>query len=121
MTEAGPETGGEPLMDTARYHAPSRRVFLDLSNGAIVAFPVTLVDGLEEAADDDLDVVEVVDEGHVLFWPRLGFYLSFLNILTDVLGARTHISRLAGSALTRARDRAERGEAGPPPRRRPRR
>lgn len=108
----------EPTIREARFHAASGRVFVDLSNGAIVAFPDGLIPALAGGSMQDLADIEIVDDGHLLHWPRMGVNVSYLSILTDVLGARSHMVRIAGSVADRARERAERD--GPPERRRPR-
>ena len=106
----------EPAITAARYDARSATVIVSLSNGASVAFPPALVPGLAPAGDAALADVEVAGEGAVLHWPRLGVFLSYLALLTDVLGARAHIVRLAGPKLKTAEERA-----AMPARRRPRR
>lgn len=85
----------EPKIAAVRYHAPSGRVFLDLSNGAIVAFPVALVPALADADPASLEDVMPTADGYVLHWPRLDVHVSYLGILTDVLGTRAHMTRLA--------------------------
>lgn len=103
------------------YHAPSARVFLDLSNGAIVAFPVSLVPALADADAATLEDVVPMADGYVLHWPTLGVHLSYLSILSDVLGSRAHMTRLArpkpghslghaeiDGAMTRQRPRRDR-------------
>jgi hypothetical protein len=85
----------EPKISAVRYHAPSGRVFLDLSNGAMITFPVALVPSLAEADDASLEDVAPTPDGYVLHWPKLGVHLSYLGILTDVLGNRAHMTRLA--------------------------
>jgi hypothetical protein len=85
----------EPKIAAVRYHAPSSRIFLDLSNGAMITFPVALVPSLADAEAADLEEVTAIEDGYVLHWPRLGVHLSYLGILTDVLGTRAHMTRLA--------------------------
>jgi hypothetical protein len=85
----------EPKIAAVRYHAPSGRVFLDLSNGAMITFPVALVPVLADADEANLEDVVTTSDGYVLHWPTLGFHLSYLGILTDVLGNRAHMTRLA--------------------------
>jgi hypothetical protein len=97
----------ELKIDAVRYHAPSGRVFLDLSNGAIIAFPVALVSSLAEAEAADLEEVAPTADGYVLHWPRLNLHLSYLAILTDVLGSRTHMTRLARRKPIHTLGRAE--------------
>lgn len=121
MAETDPDErlAAEPTIREARFHASSGRVFVDLSNGAIVAFPDGAIPALAGGSMHDLADIVVVDDGHVLHWPKLGVHVSYLSILTDVLGARSHMVRIAGSVVDKARERAERD--GPPTRRKPRR
>ena len=89
---------------------------VELSNGAILAFPARLVAGLEAASDTELEGVTVAGDGYVLSWAGRDVFLSYLGILTDIFGARAHMTRLAGPKL---KTREERLNA--PTRRRPRR
>ena len=66
----------EPKISAVRYHAPTARVFLDLSNGAMITFPVALVPALADADDAALEDVAPTDDGYVLHWPTLGVHLS---------------------------------------------
>jgi hypothetical protein len=97
----------EPKIAAVRYHAPSGRVFVDLSNGSIIAFPSALVPSLAEADAADLEDVAPTADGYVLYWPRLAVHLSYLGILTDVLGTRAHMTRLARPKPKHNLDRAE--------------
>jgi len=104
MTE---EDADQPLIAEARFHPQTRQLFISLGNGAIVALPALLIAGLAEADAAAAAEIEIVDEGHVLFWPLLDLHVSYLSILTDVLGARGLISRLVKTPAQRARERAE--------------
>ena len=95
------ERSAEPRMLAARYHAQSGRVFVELTNGVSIAFPVELVQGLAGASVADLDAVTVTGDGYVLHWPGPDVYLSLLALLTDILGARVHMMRLAGQRGSR--------------------
>ncbi len=112
MTEqderAGTREGADgPVATAARYHAASGRVIVELGNGAMIAFPAQLVEALAGAGPEELGAVEVVDDGHVLRWAGLDVYLSLLAVLTDILGARALIKRLAEPAMRRAERRGE--------------
>ena len=104
-----------PVATAARYHAASGRIIVELGNGAMIAFPASLVRGLEAAGPQALDRIDLVDGGHVLHWSGPGVYLPLLTVLTDILGARAQLKRLAAPAMRRAQ---RRGEEGDPPRRR---
>lgn len=104
-----------PVATAARYHPASGRVIVELGNGAMIAFPTQLVAGLNGATPAALAAVEIVDGGHVLHWASAGVYLPLLTVLTDILGARAQLKRLAGPALRRAERRgADDGGRRPP-------
>ena len=91
----GEERQPEPWMESARFHPETGHVLVALSNGASLAFPSQAVPGLATATEADLVAVQVTGGGYVLRWPTLEVYLSYLGILTDVLGARAHMLHLA--------------------------
>ena len=91
-------------------------VRIGLDNGVEISLPVALVPGLAAADETDRAAVQVAGEGTVLHWPGRELYLSYMGLLTDGLGARAHMVRLAGAAARR-RD----PDGAGPPRRRPRR
>lgn len=101
---AGTHGPDAPVATAVRYHPASGRVFVELGNGAMIAFPARLVEGLEGAAPEALGAVEAVDGGHVLRWAQCGVYLPLLTVLTDILGARAHLKRLAGPAMRRVEE-----------------
>ena len=107
----------KPVATAARYHPASGRVIVELGNGAMIAFPAELVPGLAGADAEALGAAEVVDDGHVLRWAGLDVYLSLLAVLTDILGARALIKRLAEPAMRRTERRGEDGEGRRPRRR----
>ena len=55
----------------ARYDRKHRRVVVSLHNGVELAVPVELVEGLADAAPDDLAHIEVTPAGLGLHWPKL--------------------------------------------------
>ena len=107
------ESADKPRIAEARFHPQTRQLFISLDNGAIVALLALLIEGLAEAEADAAGEIEIVDDGHVLFWPLLDLHVAYLSILTEILGARGHIARLVGSPAQRAQEKAERAaEAG---------
>ena len=56
---------------TAEYDRRQGRLVVGLNNGVTIMVPVTLLEGLADAADDDLTEIEITPAGLGLHWPRL--------------------------------------------------
>ena len=56
-------SANEPRARAARYDRRLRRVVVDLTNGCSFAFPPHVVEGLEDATDDQLAGVELLGAG----------------------------------------------------------
>jgi hypothetical protein len=110
------DPAAEPTMTAVRYDPRTGYVLVTLSNSASLAFAASHVEGLAAATDEELAAVELAGAGSVIEWKGLGVYLSYLGILTDIFGARAHITRLAN-----IRAKSEEDFASRPGRRRPRR
>ena len=88
-------------MISVRRHAAGQQVIIGLDNGVTLAVPEALIPGLAALPDAVRERVETGDAGHVLVWPGGPLYLSYLRLLTDILGARTEFSRLGPKRRTR--------------------
>ncbi len=109
---------------SARYDAPTRRIEVELKNGAAFAFPTTLAGlGLESATPSQLARVEVDPSGEGLHWPEIDADVSAPAVFELLLGT-AHIMRLAarraGSARSPRKTKSSRanGALGGRPRRR---
>ena len=113
---AGTETVKRgPVAVAARYRAGM--IFVELSSGVEVRFPVRLAQGLENANPKDLADIQIEARGLGLHWPRLDVDFYVPSLLQGVLGTKkwmTEIGKLGGSATSAAKAKAaaENGRLG---------
>jgi hypothetical protein len=81
---------------------------VELTNGCAFAFPPRLVQGLEQATDDQLGTVELLGAGSGLHWEALDTDLSVPGLLAGMFGTAAHMARLAGQARSPAKAAAAR-------------
>jgi hypothetical protein len=97
----------EPRALSAQYDLPSGRVTIDLTNGATYAFPVHLVEDLQDAKPDDLIRVDVDGAGFNLHWPTLDVDLYVPALVAGVFGTREWmtqmLARIAGQSTSPAK------------------
>lgn len=98
----------EPRAASARYDKRSGRVIVDLTNGCTFAFPPRLAQGLEEASDDQLAVIEILGMGYGLHWEALDVDLSIPGLLAGIFGTKTFMARRAGQTRSPAKAAAAR-------------
>jgi hypothetical protein len=95
-----------PHANQVRYDRHSRRLHIQLTNGAALAIPVALVPNLRAASDRDLREVTVGPAGVGLRWERLDADLTVASLLRLVVGTQ-ELLRVAGSAGGGARTTAK--------------
>ncbi|MCI0435527.1 MAG: DUF2442 domain-containing protein [Gemmatimonadetes bacterium] len=83
-----------PRAVIVEYRPAERRVHVELSNGALFAFPVDDVQGLGGASDRDLAAVRISPSGHALHWPRLDNHILLDPLMRGVLGTREWMSEI---------------------------
>lgn len=102
----------EPRAREARYDRATGRIIVELANGCSFAFPARQAEGLTEASDADLAVVEILGQGSGLHWERLDVDLSVPGLLAGLFGTKAYMDRLraarAGSATSPAKAEAAR-------------
>lgn len=101
----------EPRAASARYEPAARRVVVELTNGALFAFPADRVQGLAGASDEALEAVEVAPGGRGLHWETLDADYSVPALLAGAFGSRAwmaELGRRGGSASTEAKREAAR-------------
>ena len=90
----------EARASSARYDRATGRVVIDLTNGCSYAFPVRLVQDLENASEADLETVQVEGLGFDLYWPKLGVDLYVPTLVAGIFGTRvwmtSKLARVAG-------------------------
>lgn len=108
-----------PVAVAARYRAGM--IFVELSSGVEIRFPVRLAQGLQNVAPKDLAEIQIEAQGLGLHWPRLDVDIYVPSLLQGVLGTRkwmADIGRLGGSvtSMAKAKAAAENGKLGGRPR-----
>jgi len=77
----------EPRAKSARYDRRTRRIVVDLLNGATFLFPPALAQGLAGASPADLAKVQVTPSGAGLRWPSLDADFSLPGLMMGVFGS----------------------------------
>ncbi len=107
----------------AEYHPAERRVHVELSNGALFAFPVDDAQGLADASDEDIAAVDISPSGYALEWRSIDVDLLLEPLMRGVLGTREwmrEIGRRGGRRTSKRKASAARrnGAKGGRPRKR---
>ncbi len=85
----------EPHARRARYDEKTRRIVVDLSNGAQFAFPPDLAQGLAGAKKSALKEIIVSPAGAGLYWPQLDADLTVSGLLAGIFGSKMWMRELA--------------------------
>ncbi|GMM60864.1 DUF2442 domain-containing protein [Novosphingobium pituita] len=107
---------------TAEYDRRQGRLVVGLNNGVTIMVPVTLLEGLADAADDDLTEIEITPAGLGLHWPRLDADVYVPSLMHGVFGSKrwmaAQLGATGGRASTAAKTAAarENGRKGGRPR-----
>ena len=78
-----------------------------LHNGVELAVPDGLVEGLADAAPDDLADIEVTPAGLGLHWPKLDADVYVPALMQGVFGTRRWMAALLGAAGGKASTKAK--------------
>lgn len=97
-----------PHAAAARYDRRSRRIVIDLTNGATFAFPPELAEGLAGASAEDLGEIELSGQGFGLHWPRLDADLTVPGLVAGLFGSARWMAAQAGRATSPAKAEAAR-------------
>jgi hypothetical protein len=84
----------EPRASAARYDGRSRRLVIELTNGAIFIVPIAQLDGFADARPRDIAAVEVMPGGSALHWERLDIDYSVTGLIAGVFGTRPWMAEL---------------------------
>lgn len=111
----------EPRAESAWYDRGSERVFMELKNGCLFAFPAQLGQGLRGASHEQLSAVEVLPGGEALHWEELDADLGVPELLSGMFGSKAwmrELGRAGGQVKSEAKAKASRenGKKGGRPR-----
>jgi len=111
----------EPRAQAAWYDKASGRVFIELTNECLFAFPARFGQGLQGATPEQLAAVEVWPDGAALHWEELDADLGVAGLMAGVFGSKAWMSELGragGKVQSEAKARASRenGKKGGRPR-----
>lgn len=103
------ERAQRPVPVTARFDAPSGRIVVEFANGAAFMVPARSLEGLTEAADEQLAEVELLGETG-LHWESLDVDYSISGLMSGVFGSRTFMEaqRRGGQSKSPAKVAASR-------------
>lgn len=109
----------EPKIAGARYDAG--KVIIDLQNGATFILPTSLIEGLQDAPEEGLKAVEVLELRDALEWPALDVQVGIGGLMAGIFGSRkwmAELGRAGGSRTSAAKAAAvrENGKKGGRPR-----
>jgi hypothetical protein len=108
----------EPRAKAAKFDRKSRRIVVDLTNGSTFAFPISLVQYLQDATDGQLAEVEVLGQGYGLHWESLDVDFTVPGLMSGIFGTSKYMAQLAGRATSPRKAAAARanGKKGGRPR-----
>ena len=114
----------EPRATSAWYDEASGRIFMELKNGCLFAFPAEMGQGLQGATAEQLSEVEILPGGEALHWEELDADLGVPGLVAGVFGSKAwmrELGRAGGSMQSEAKARASRenGKKGGRPRKGP--
>jgi hypothetical protein len=84
----------EPRAKKAYYEPRSRQVIVELTSGATFGFPCELAQGLAEASDEDLAMIEITPSAAGLLWPKLDADFNLQALIQGVFGDRSWMQKL---------------------------
>ncbi|MDB5070072.1 MAG: hypothetical protein JWM87_1183 [Candidatus Eremiobacteraeota bacterium] len=100
-----------PRVVEAVYDDANDEVTMRFENGARMAFPRHLLEGLNDASVDQLREIDIAGPGTGLYWPRLDVGHYVRGLMDGVFGTRRwmqQLGRKGGATKTAAKSAAAR-------------
>ncbi|MEX6507348.1 DUF2442 domain-containing protein [Jiella sp. M17.18] len=97
----------QPLPAAATYDRRSGRIVVEFENGAAFMVPARLLQGLQDASDDDLASVELLGETG-LHWEALDVDLSIAGLMAGIFGTARFMAQRGGASRSPAKASAAR-------------
>ena len=103
-----------PRAESAVFDPETRRVIVELNNGATLIFPISLVKGLDSASDAELSEIRILGPGWAIVWPALDVDLSLTALTAGSCSPAAEMGRSGGSVRSelKARTSRENGRKG---------
>ena len=80
---------------SARFDRTSRRVIVELTGGYAIEIPLSALPHVADASDDDLETIEVVGAGNILYWDALDADYSIPALVMMLLGPEVAVKEFA--------------------------
>jgi len=93
---------------SARFDRRRGAIVVALTNGCSFTFPARLVQGLDQASDEQIAAFEILGAGYGLHWESLDVDVSIPGLLAGLFGTRSYMARHAGRARSPAKAAAAR-------------
>ena len=92
----------------ARYDKTTKRLIVELANGATLMIPARLIPGLQAAEAKELAKIEILGVGSGLYWPQLEADISVTGLLQGIFGQQAWMTELgrAGGKVTSEKKQA---------------
>lgn len=84
----------EPRAKSAKYDKRTKRIMVDLTNGATFIVPVHLIQGLSEVTEQELSEVKITPSKSGLSWDKLDVHFSIVSLMAGMFGNSQWMSEL---------------------------
>lgn len=107
----------EPRASAAYYDRHRKLVVIKLNNGVNIEIPPQLLQGLQNANDDEIEKIELEGQGRYLHWEKLDADFTIPGMAQGIFGTKAWMSDLGkkGGAVksqTKAEAARENGKKG---------
>lgn len=107
----------EPRAKKVKYDKRSKKIIIDLTNGASFMVPVNLIQGLENSNDNELSEVDITPSKSGIYWIKLDAYFTITSLMSGMFGNKLWMSELGKSggkikSINKARASRENGKKG---------
>lgn len=84
----------EPAAQAVRYDNTASQIVLDLIDGSSISFPLSYVEGLEDASPAEIADIRLLPGGDALRWDSLDIDLGVPEIVSGIFGTRAWMAKL---------------------------
>lgn len=84
----------EPRLKSVKYNKRTKKIILELINGASFICPVNLIQGLSNVSDEDLSQVKVTPSKSGISWDQLDIYFNIVSLMSGLFGNKSWMSEL---------------------------